>query len=194
MDKIFKALSDPTRRRILQLLRERDMTAGELADRFTLGKSTLSAHFQVLRDAELVTSTSPAPASPTGSTCRCWKKRCWALPTCSAWPTAAAGRHPRARVARPPMAETLARHAQQGLLLANAAVGAWAWARLPADAQVPIHFGLDGQADAWAARCPACCGCPHGRCCSTACAGSCRAWIRAATTCGNPRGRWMRSG
>lgn len=57
MDKIFKALSDPTRRRILQLLRERDMTAGELADRFTLGKSTLSAHFQVLRDAELVTST-----------------------------------------------------------------------------------------------------------------------------------------
>lgn len=57
MDKIFKALSDPTRRRILQLLREHDMTAGELADRFTLGKSTLSAHFQVLRDAELVTST-----------------------------------------------------------------------------------------------------------------------------------------
>lgn len=57
MDKIFKALSDPTRRRILQLLRERDMTAGELADCFTLGKSTLSAHFQVLRDAELVTST-----------------------------------------------------------------------------------------------------------------------------------------
>ncbi|MCA6216927.1 winged helix-turn-helix transcriptional regulator [Ideonella sp. B7] len=57
MDKVFKALSDPTRRRILQLLRERDMTAGELADHFTLGKSTLSAHFQALREAELVTST-----------------------------------------------------------------------------------------------------------------------------------------
>lgn len=52
------------------------------------------------------------------------------------------------------MAETLARHAQQGLLLANAGVGAWAWARLPADAQVPIHFGLDGQADGWAAPLP----------------------------------------
>lgn len=52
------------------------------------------------------------------------------------------------------MAETLTRHAQQGLLLANAAVGAWAWARLPANAQVPIHFGLDGQADAWAAPLP----------------------------------------
>ena len=54
MDVIFRALSDPTRRRVLQLLRERPMTAGELADHFTLSKPTLSAHFAVLREAGLI--------------------------------------------------------------------------------------------------------------------------------------------
>ena len=54
MDVIFRALSDPTRRRVLQLLRERPMTAGELADHFALSKPTLSAHFAVLREAGLV--------------------------------------------------------------------------------------------------------------------------------------------
>jgi DNA-binding transcriptional ArsR family regulator len=47
-------LADPTRRRILQLLRERDMTAGELADYFELAKPTLSRHFAVLREADLI--------------------------------------------------------------------------------------------------------------------------------------------
>lgn len=54
MDKLFKALADPTRRRILQLLREREMTAGELAECFELAKPTLSGHFAVLREADLV--------------------------------------------------------------------------------------------------------------------------------------------
>ncbi|WP_422017309.1 autorepressor SdpR family transcription factor [Roseateles sp.] len=56
MDKVFKALSDPTRRRILQLLREREMTAGELAGCFDLAKPTLSGHFGVLREADLVSA------------------------------------------------------------------------------------------------------------------------------------------
>ena len=56
MDKVFKAMADPTRRRILELLREREMTAGELAAQFELAKPTLSGHFAVLREAELVTS------------------------------------------------------------------------------------------------------------------------------------------
>jgi DNA-binding transcriptional ArsR family regulator len=56
MNLIFKALADPTRRLILQLLRERPMTAGELADRVTVSKPTLSAHFAVLREADLVDS------------------------------------------------------------------------------------------------------------------------------------------
>jgi DNA-binding transcriptional ArsR family regulator len=54
MNKVFKALSDPTRRRVLQLLRKRPMTAGELADEFPVSKPTMSAHFAVLREADLV--------------------------------------------------------------------------------------------------------------------------------------------
>jgi DNA-binding transcriptional ArsR family regulator len=54
MNRVFRALSDPTRRRVLQLLRERPMTAGELADQFDLAKPTMSAHFAVLREADLI--------------------------------------------------------------------------------------------------------------------------------------------
>ena len=42
----FKALSDPTRRRILELLRERDMTAGELAEQFNMSKPSISHHVE----------------------------------------------------------------------------------------------------------------------------------------------------
>ncbi|MDQ0466354.1 DNA-binding transcriptional ArsR family regulator [Caulobacter ginsengisoli] len=54
MNRVFKALSDPTRRRVLELLRQRPMTAGELSDQFTVSKPTMSAHFAVLREADLV--------------------------------------------------------------------------------------------------------------------------------------------
>ena len=54
MNQIFKALSDPTRRRVLQLLHQRPMTAGELADEFDLSKPTMSAHFTILRGADLI--------------------------------------------------------------------------------------------------------------------------------------------
>jgi DNA-binding transcriptional ArsR family regulator len=54
MSEVYKALADPTRRRILQLLREREMTAGEIAGHFDLAKPTLSGHFAVLREAKLV--------------------------------------------------------------------------------------------------------------------------------------------
>ena len=53
---VFKALSDPTRREILRLLRRREMTAGEIADRFDMTKPTMSHHFAVLKHADLVTS------------------------------------------------------------------------------------------------------------------------------------------
>ena len=56
IDEIFRALSDPTRREILRLLRSRGMTAGEIAERFPLAKSTLSGHFSVLKHAGLVRS------------------------------------------------------------------------------------------------------------------------------------------
>ena len=54
MNRVFKALSDPTRRRVLQLLRDRPMMAGELSDHFDVSKPTMSAHFAVLREADLV--------------------------------------------------------------------------------------------------------------------------------------------
>jgi len=54
MNRVIQALGDPTRREILRLLRGRDMTAGELADRFPLARSTLSGHFNVLKSAGLI--------------------------------------------------------------------------------------------------------------------------------------------
>ena len=56
MNLVFKALSDPTRRRVLELLREGPMTAGDIAARFDVSKPTMSAHFAVLREAGLVRS------------------------------------------------------------------------------------------------------------------------------------------
>ena len=54
MNKVYRALSDPTRRRVLALLRERDMSAGELAGHFELAAPTMSGHFAVLKDAGLI--------------------------------------------------------------------------------------------------------------------------------------------
>jgi DNA-binding transcriptional ArsR family regulator len=53
-NRVYRALADPTRRRILALLRERPMTAGELAGQFDLTWPTMSGHFAVLREADLV--------------------------------------------------------------------------------------------------------------------------------------------
>jgi len=54
MSQVFKALSDPTRRRVLQLLRKGPMSAGELSAKFNVSKPTMSAHFAVLKEADLV--------------------------------------------------------------------------------------------------------------------------------------------
>ncbi|GAA5080767.1 autorepressor SdpR family transcription factor [Lysobacter panacisoli] len=54
MSQVFKALSDPTRRQVLQLLRKGPLSAGELSDHFDVSKPTMSAHFAVLKDADLV--------------------------------------------------------------------------------------------------------------------------------------------
>ncbi|QOX63058.1 winged helix-turn-helix transcriptional regulator [Anoxybacterium hadale] len=51
---VFKALSDPTRRKILQLLKERDLTAGEIADSFSISKPSISHHLNLLKQADLV--------------------------------------------------------------------------------------------------------------------------------------------
>lgn len=54
MNAVFKALADPTRRKVLELLRQRPMAAGELADHFPVSRPTMSAHFAVLREADLI--------------------------------------------------------------------------------------------------------------------------------------------
>ena len=54
MDGLFKALNDGTRREILNLLKEKDMTAGEIANAFNLSKPSISHHLEILKNAELV--------------------------------------------------------------------------------------------------------------------------------------------
>jgi DNA-binding transcriptional ArsR family regulator len=48
VNRVFKALADPTRRRVLQLLRTGPMSAGELSEQFPVSKPTMSAHFAIL--------------------------------------------------------------------------------------------------------------------------------------------------
>lgn len=55
-DSAFKALSDPTRREILRLLGKRELSAGEIVDRFHLSQPAISRHLAVLRQAGLVTA------------------------------------------------------------------------------------------------------------------------------------------
>nr|WP_315391688.1 autorepressor SdpR family transcription factor [uncultured Duganella sp.] len=50
----FKAIADPARREILRLLRQGEMTAGELAAHFDMSKPSMSHHFAVLSEADLI--------------------------------------------------------------------------------------------------------------------------------------------
>lgn len=54
MDRLFKALNDQTRRRILELLQQKDMTAGEIADCFDISKPSISHHLDLLKQAGLI--------------------------------------------------------------------------------------------------------------------------------------------
>ena len=56
MQAAFKALSDPTRREILKVLRNGPLTSGEIAERFPTAWATVSRHLSVLRDAGLILS------------------------------------------------------------------------------------------------------------------------------------------
>jgi len=56
MNTVFKALNDPTRRQILELLQEKDLTAGEIAQQFNISFPSISHHLDLLKQAKLVTS------------------------------------------------------------------------------------------------------------------------------------------
>lgn len=51
---VFRALADPTRREILELLRSGPRTSGEIAEKFPTSWATVSRHLSVLKDAELI--------------------------------------------------------------------------------------------------------------------------------------------
>lgn len=56
MNYLFKALNDETRRQILELLKDNDMTAGDIADAFNISKPSISHHLDILKRADLVSS------------------------------------------------------------------------------------------------------------------------------------------
>lgn len=56
MNDIFKALNDATRREILELLKTKDLSAGEIADQFNMSKPSISHHLDILKRADLITA------------------------------------------------------------------------------------------------------------------------------------------
>jgi len=56
MNLLFKALNDETRRKILDLLKNEDMNAGEISDKFNMSKPSISHHLDILKRASLITS------------------------------------------------------------------------------------------------------------------------------------------
>ena len=56
MNSLFKELNDETRRQIVELLKEKDMNAGEIADKFNMSKPSISHHLDILKRSDLITS------------------------------------------------------------------------------------------------------------------------------------------
>jgi ArsR family transcriptional regulator, arsenate/arsenite/antimonite-responsive transcriptional repressor len=56
LNHLFKALNDPTRREILEMLKKKDLTAGEIADAFEISRPSISHHLDLLKQAGLVES------------------------------------------------------------------------------------------------------------------------------------------
>ncbi len=55
MNSLFKALNDETRREIIELLKDKDMNAGEIANKFQISKPSISHHLDILKRADLIT-------------------------------------------------------------------------------------------------------------------------------------------
>lgn len=56
MNSLFKGLNDETRRKIIELLKDKDMNAGEIADKFNISKPSISHHLDILKRADLIAS------------------------------------------------------------------------------------------------------------------------------------------
>lgn len=55
MNSVFKALNDPTRRKILEILKDQDLNAGEISEQFDISKPSISHHLDLLKRADLIT-------------------------------------------------------------------------------------------------------------------------------------------
>lgn len=56
MNEVFRALSDPNRRKILQLLKERELAAGDIVKKMNITGATVSHHLEILKQADLVSA------------------------------------------------------------------------------------------------------------------------------------------
>ncbi len=54
LNMIFKGLSDPIRRKIVYMLRQKDLSAGEIAEKFDITKPSISHHLNILKQAGMV--------------------------------------------------------------------------------------------------------------------------------------------
>lgn len=54
---VFKALADPTRRQIITLLKDDDLSAGQIAQNFDISKPSISQHLNILKQADLISAT-----------------------------------------------------------------------------------------------------------------------------------------
>ncbi|HET9346648.1 MAG TPA: metalloregulator ArsR/SmtB family transcription factor [Candidatus Limnocylindrales bacterium] len=83
LDTALHALADPRRREILALVRDRELPAGEIAERFDVSRPAISQHLAVLRQAGLVTERRDGTrrlyrARPTGAAeLRAWLEQFW---------------------------------------------------------------------------------------------------------------------
>lgn len=76
MNKVWHALADETRRSILRLLRDGDMTASTIAGKFDLTQATISHHLSILREAKLVTSNKSAQTITYSLNMTIWQEIC----------------------------------------------------------------------------------------------------------------------
>ncbi|EUA88995.1 bacterial regulatory, arsR family protein [Mycobacterium ulcerans str. Harvey] len=65
-DRIFVALASPVRRKLLEILTGRPLSAGELSDRFELSRPAIAEHLKVLREAGLVSDEAQGAGASTG--------------------------------------------------------------------------------------------------------------------------------
>ena len=148
---LFRALDDPTRRRLLDLLGERDHTAGELAAAFALGKPTVSHHLALLRQAGLVS------AHKEGQSIR-YRLEATVLDECLSWFLNLIERGKQQSTCTPPIQthETIRFLRREFLqivllILPFALAAAW-WNRIPP--VVVTHWNVHGQPNGWMHKVP----------------------------------------